>query len=135
MASGYSPWIYRKILYRIPFLFKKCPQGNYHKRWHRLCFCGLHMCSGDWHGGIYDFKTKKQYQTDDEYQRILSQWAELHEKYIIKPRDAGFAPISASQYYCRKHGNKTTIQSAFLAGVKWANPGADVSLKGHRVNA
>lgn len=62
MSSGYSPWIYRKLLYHIPGLFKKCPEGNYHKFWHRLCFCRQNEHCGDWHGGIYDFKTGNEYQ-------------------------------------------------------------------------
>jgi len=62
MSSSYSPWIYRKFLYHIPFLWKKCPEGNYHIFWDRLCFCRLNGYCGDWHGGIYDFKTGKEYQ-------------------------------------------------------------------------
>ena len=57
MSSGYSPWIHRKILYKVPKLYKKCREGNYHPFWDRLCFCGLDSYCGDWHGGIYDFKT------------------------------------------------------------------------------
>lgn len=63
MASGYSPWYYRKVLYKIPGLFKICPGGNYHYFWSRLCFCRLHEHIGsEWHGGIYDFKTGEEYQ-------------------------------------------------------------------------
>jgi hypothetical protein len=62
MSSSYSPWFYRKILYKIPKLFKKCPGGNYHWFWHRLCFCRVNEHSGDWHGGIFDFKTGEEYQ-------------------------------------------------------------------------
>lgn len=63
MSSGYSPWIYRKILYRIPGLFKVCPGGNYHWFFDRLCFCRLgdHIAL-EWHGGIYDLKTGQEYQ-------------------------------------------------------------------------
>ena len=39
MSSTYSPWYKRKILYHIPGLFKKCPEGNYHWFWHRWCYC------------------------------------------------------------------------------------------------
>jgi hypothetical protein len=52
MASCYSPWWKRNIAYKIPGLYKKCPQGNYHLRWDRLCFCGMNEHCGNWHGGI-----------------------------------------------------------------------------------
>lgn len=67
MASGYSPW-WRRQLYKIPGLFKKCPGGNYHWFWDRLCFCSIgesfstsDVPSGSWHGGIWDFKLKREY--------------------------------------------------------------------------
>lgn len=62
MSSGYSPWIYRHFFYKIPGLFKRCPDGNYHFFWDRLCFCrvGEHV-GNEWHGGIYDFKTGEEY--------------------------------------------------------------------------
>ena len=41
MASGRSSWFQRNILYKIPFLYKICPGGNYHKAWDRLCFCRM----------------------------------------------------------------------------------------------
>jgi len=53
MTSVYSPWWKRKILYKIPLLFKKCLAGNYHWFWHEWCECG------NQHGdGIYHFPTK-----------------------------------------------------------------------------
>lgn len=61
MSSGYAPW-WRRILYHVPFLFKKCPEGNYHWFWDRLCFCRLNQCCGDFHGGVWDMKLKKEYQ-------------------------------------------------------------------------
>ena len=61
MSSAYSPWIYRKLFYKVPFLYKRCPAGNYHKSWDRLCFCRLNESCGDWHGGVYDFKTGDEY--------------------------------------------------------------------------
>ena len=61
MASSYSPrW--KRLLYRIPHLTVKCPQGNHHWFWDRLCFCGGCQHSGDWHGGIFDMKLKVEYQ-------------------------------------------------------------------------
>jgi len=63
MSSRYSPWIYRKVLYKIPGLFKRCPiEHNYHWFWDRLCFCAQGLHTGNWHGGIYDFKTGEEYQ-------------------------------------------------------------------------
>jgi len=63
MAISYSPWYKRKILYRIPFLYKKCPDGNYHPFWDRLCFCRVneHIVPDTWHGGVYDFVTGGEY--------------------------------------------------------------------------
>lgn len=62
MASGYSKWYKRKILYRIPKLYKVCPAGNYHLFWDRLCFCRINEHCGSWHGGIYDLKTGVELQ-------------------------------------------------------------------------
>jgi len=63
MSSGYSPWWKRKILYKIPGLYKLGPCYNYHPFWDRLCFCRCHEHIGsDWHGGIYDFKRDAEYQ-------------------------------------------------------------------------
>ncbi len=60
MASGYAPrW--RRILHRVPFLFKRCPDGNYHWRTDPYCFCRRNVHTygtaeeGDWHGGVYCF--------------------------------------------------------------------------------
>ncbi len=55
MASGYSSWLKRKILYKIPGLYKKCPDGNYHFFTDRICYCMYGESSGD-KGGVYDFK-------------------------------------------------------------------------------
>jgi len=62
MASGRSSWLQRNIFYKIPFLYKICPDGNYHKAWDRLCFCRQGVYSKNWHGGIYDFKNGSEYQ-------------------------------------------------------------------------
>ncbi|MFH1953140.1 MAG: hypothetical protein ABIL06_16170 [Pseudomonadota bacterium] len=64
MSSGYSPWIYRKFLYHIPGLFKKCPAGNYHPRWrNRICFC-VDDCD------LMDLKTGKKYVSLEKYERF-----------------------------------------------------------------
>lgn len=61
MSSGYSTkW--ERFLYKLPFLYKQCPEGNYHKITDRLCFCRVNEFDGTWHGGIYDFKTSEEYQ-------------------------------------------------------------------------
>ena len=74
MSSGYSPWYYRKVLYHIPKLFKKCPEGNYHWFWHRLCWCRHHEHCGDkWHGGIYDFKNGNEYWLYKDVTWLLNQ--------------------------------------------------------------
>ena len=56
MASGYAPWYYRYILFKIPFLYKKQPCGNYHPFWDRLCFCDMNCF-----GNILDLKTGDRY--------------------------------------------------------------------------
>jgi len=58
--SGRASWIKRKPLFRTPF-YKRGPCGNYHRRWDRFCFCRVNEFSGDWSGGIYDFRTKRPY--------------------------------------------------------------------------
>lgn len=60
MASGRSS-AFRRLLYKVPKLFKKCPGGNYHWFWDRLCFCSIGEHFGDFHGGIWDFKLKREY--------------------------------------------------------------------------
>jgi hypothetical protein len=66
MGSSYSPWIYRKLLYHIPGLFRRCPEGNYHWRWDRLCYCmqgaNVSLEGKQFHGGIYDLKRGVEYQ-------------------------------------------------------------------------
>ena len=41
MASGYSPWYKRNILYKIPFLYKTCLDGNYHIITDKICYCRI----------------------------------------------------------------------------------------------
>ncbi len=58
MSSSHAPkW--RRFLHKTP-LFKKCPDGNYHWFFDKHCFCRVNEHCGDWHGGIYDFKTKQE---------------------------------------------------------------------------
>ena len=63
MSSGYSAWWKRKILYKIPKLFKLCPNGNYHWGWDRMCYCMYNEYHGK-EGGVYDFKYKHWIQGD-----------------------------------------------------------------------
>lgn len=39
MASGYSPRWRRLLQKHTPFLFKVCPEGNYHWFWDKTCYC------------------------------------------------------------------------------------------------
>lgn len=87
MASTRSSWLQRKILFKIPGLYKVCPGGNYHPFYQRLCFCrvGEHVggeLGSGWHGGIYDFKTKDEYQYCEICQMInlKSQLGEMVDK-------------------------------------------------------
>ena len=75
MSSAYTPRFMR-ILHKIPGLFKMCPEYNYHYFWHRLCFCRLGEHCGGWHGGVYDFKLKVEYQ-------LCKQCAEEKAKKIL----------------------------------------------------
>ena len=98
MSSGYSPWLHRKILYKIPGLFKVGPCGNYHLFWQRLCFCrqNEHCCGGPnpWHGGIYDFKTGAEYQPC-EYCENLKGNKRMKRDYpeVINGVAAGYCPV------------------------------------------
>jgi hypothetical protein len=38
MSSTYAPW-WKRLLYHLPGLFLKCPEGNYHWRWNNYCEC------------------------------------------------------------------------------------------------
>jgi len=65
MASGYAPW-WKRLLFKVPFLYKKCPDGNYHWRGDRYCGCriGEHIYGtpdeGDWNGGVYCFVHQRE---------------------------------------------------------------------------
>jgi hypothetical protein len=105
MASACSPWFYRKVLYKIPGLFKQCPEGNYHWRWHRLCFCRLNQGSPDWSGGVMDFKTGEEYIPVSEYKRMLSQWHEAWTE-LRRLRAASYTVHPGHEMgdvYCEKH--------------------------------
>lgn len=65
MASSYSP-AWRRFLNRwMPFLFRRCNQGNYHWRTDVWCYCGQgsHCIGGPrpWHGGIEYLRTGQEY--------------------------------------------------------------------------
>jgi hypothetical protein len=40
-----------------PFLFRRCPGGNFHWNTDRLCYCRSGEYSKDWSGGILDLQT------------------------------------------------------------------------------
>ena len=47
MVSGHSPrW--RRLLHRVPLLFNRCPEGNYHWLFDQLCKCD--------HPNLYSFR-------------------------------------------------------------------------------
>lgn len=50
-------WLLRRC---CPFLFKKCPLGNFHWRRDRYCHCGYATYSSTWHGGILDFRSGRE---------------------------------------------------------------------------
>ena len=39
MSSGRSSWLQLNILYKIPFLYKTCSEGNYHLITDKICYC------------------------------------------------------------------------------------------------
>lgn len=59
--SGYSPW-WLRVLYHVPYLFKRCPQYNMHWRWHHYCYCGSYNHVSRGSGGIYNFSTGMEEQ-------------------------------------------------------------------------
>jgi len=77
MSSGATTKAQRLMFKFLPFLYKKCPEGNYHKKTDRLCFCQYFDCPSN---GIYDFKNGKRYVELSEYERMLNQWHEEWEK-------------------------------------------------------
>ena len=72
MSSCQTPRWKRLLHEATPFLFNKCPAGNMHWIWDRLCFCCTNeydACTHkQWHGGILDLKTGREYQECEECQ-------------------------------------------------------------------
>lgn len=99
-ASPFKRFMFRTFPFSL--YYKKCPEGNYHPFWDRLCFCRCGEHSGDWHGGIYDFKTKKEYQhcqycaeeQQDKYKQCTS-FSPCEQGTCIKSRckEWGYSPI------------------------------------------
>ncbi len=57
--SGHSSWLRRK-LHKIPFLFKRCPQGNFHWFYEKVCICDWKgFYDGQNHYNVHFFKGKK----------------------------------------------------------------------------
>ena len=46
----------------FPFLYKQCPEGNWHRRRDQVCYCRVGEHVGGWHGGVYDFGTGGEYR-------------------------------------------------------------------------
>lgn len=78
MSSCQSTKLQRFMYNYLPFLYKKCPEGNYHKVWDRLCFCQYFDSPGN---GIYDFKNDRKYVRLDDYKRLLD---DIYKPPIIK---------------------------------------------------
>lgn len=65
MAGSKASWFKRKVLYKVPGLYQRRDCGNFHPFWHRLCFCRVNEHCGDWHGGIQDLKTGREYHVHE----------------------------------------------------------------------
>lgn len=50
-----------KLLRQIPFLFRRCACGKYHPFWVRMCFGRVGQHSENWHGGILDLRTGREW--------------------------------------------------------------------------
>jgi hypothetical protein len=57
MAIMKSNWFFSLKVKLLPFLYKKCPAGNYHFFTDKLCFCRVNEYSVNWNGGILDMTT------------------------------------------------------------------------------
>ena len=61
MANRRTSAMKRVKIKLFPFLYKKCPDGNWHKRNDKFCYCRVneHHVGGtdSWNGGIYKFAT------------------------------------------------------------------------------
>jgi hypothetical protein len=79
LASCYSTRWQRFCHKCFPFLYKKCPEGNYHSVFDRLCYCRLQQYSNEWNGGILDLKTGKEYIPAFQYTQIVNKYNRLCE--------------------------------------------------------
>lgn len=68
----------RTLRRRVPPLFKRCPAGLLHPGWDQVCYCRLHEHIVDstrpeveWHGGIYDFRSKREILTSPIRQQCV----------------------------------------------------------------
>lgn len=65
--SSYKTRLTKRALQKLtPFLFKKCPDGNYHWRWEQICFCRMGEYSDNWNGGIYSFLGDEEMHRETE---------------------------------------------------------------------
>jgi hypothetical protein len=58
-GASTTRWQRFKFKY-FKFLYKKCPEGNFHSKSDQLCWCRINECSGDWHGGVLVFETGEE---------------------------------------------------------------------------
>ena len=58
-GASTSKWQRFKFKY-LKFLYKKCPEGNFHKKSDELCWCRIDEHCGYWHGGVLVFKTGEE---------------------------------------------------------------------------
>lgn len=61
MPSGRTSWLRRLSYLLLPWLWKRCPAGNYHPRHDRVCGCRANGWPDakpveDWHGGLMLFR-------------------------------------------------------------------------------
>ena len=64
----------------FPFLYKKCPEGNYHSVFDEIVllpFATIFQWSGN--GGILDLKTGKEYIQAFQYTQIVNKYNRLCE--------------------------------------------------------
>jgi hypothetical protein len=62
MASMRPSLFFRLKIKLLPFLYKKCPAGNYHFFTDTLCFCRVNEYSYDWNGQVLDMITGVRYK-------------------------------------------------------------------------
>lgn len=75
----------------LPFLLVRCPMGNLHFRWQRLCCCGLNEYRGEHRGNKYWWSGKE--------------WLKLENGSKSEEKHA---------YYCVQHGGSPFCEQVNL---------------------